>query len=118
MSCTRAEHVAEELRGRVDLILDGGECRYGLESTIIDVSGGAAGDFAAGRGDGGANCGGAWRFGCGAGSVSPRVSGSLLSHYAPRAVVEIVASDQLLPRAEQLAAEEKKSPCSAASGCR
>ena len=38
VSCTRAEHVLQELDGRVDLILDGGECDVGLESTIIDVS--------------------------------------------------------------------------------
>ena len=38
VSCTRSEHVLHELNGRVDLILDGGECDVGLESTIIDVS--------------------------------------------------------------------------------
>jgi len=38
VSCTRAEHVASELGNRVDLILDGGQCAVGLESTIIDLS--------------------------------------------------------------------------------
>lgn len=39
ISPTRAEHVEEELGDEVDMILDGGDCRVGLESTIIDLSG-------------------------------------------------------------------------------
>jgi L-threonylcarbamoyladenylate synthase len=35
VSPTTAQHVAEELDGRVDLILDGGPCPVGLESTIV-----------------------------------------------------------------------------------
>lgn len=38
-SCTRAEHVKEDLDGAVEMILDGGEVGIGLESTIIDVTG-------------------------------------------------------------------------------
>ena len=37
ISPTRAEHVAEELGSRVDLILDGGPCRVGLESTVVSL---------------------------------------------------------------------------------
>jgi L-threonylcarbamoyladenylate synthase len=36
-SPTRAEHVRDELGARVDLILDGGPCPVGVESTIVDV---------------------------------------------------------------------------------
>lgn len=39
ISPTTAEHVAESLGEAVDLILDGGPCRIGVESTIIDVTG-------------------------------------------------------------------------------
>lgn len=39
ISPTLASHVLEELGGRVDLILDGGACSVGVESTIIDLSG-------------------------------------------------------------------------------
>lgn len=39
ISPTQAHHVAEELDGRVDLILDGGPCHIGVESTIVDLSG-------------------------------------------------------------------------------
>ena len=35
-SPTRAEHVAADLGGRVPLILDGGACDVGLESTVVD----------------------------------------------------------------------------------
>jgi L-threonylcarbamoyladenylate synthase len=41
LSPTRAEHVAaSELGGRVAMILDGGPCRVGIESTVVDLSGG------------------------------------------------------------------------------
>lgn len=36
-SPTTAAHVANLLGGRVDLILDGGPCRIGLESTVLDL---------------------------------------------------------------------------------
>ncbi|HYK37656.1 L-threonylcarbamoyladenylate synthase [Alloacidobacterium sp.] len=36
-SPTTAEHVAEDLEGRIDAILDSGETTHGLESTVIDA---------------------------------------------------------------------------------
>lgn len=38
-STTTAAHVAEDLNGRIEMILDGGQAVIGLESTIVDVSG-------------------------------------------------------------------------------
>jgi len=38
-SPTTAAHVRRDLRGRVPLILDGGPCRQGLESAIVDARG-------------------------------------------------------------------------------
>ncbi|MBC8158139.1 MAG: threonylcarbamoyl-AMP synthase [Alphaproteobacteria bacterium] len=38
VSPTTAQHVIEDLSGRIDLILDGGPCPVGLESTVIDLS--------------------------------------------------------------------------------
>ena len=35
VSPTSAEHVLADLRGRIDMVLDGGPCRVGLESTIV-----------------------------------------------------------------------------------
>lgn len=39
VSPTLAEHVAESLGPRVSMILDGGPCRVGVESTVLDLSG-------------------------------------------------------------------------------
>lgn len=39
LSPTRASDVANEFREEVAYVLDGGDCRVGIESTIIDVSG-------------------------------------------------------------------------------
>ena len=36
-SPTSAAHVAADLSGRVDIIIDGGECEIGLESTIVKI---------------------------------------------------------------------------------
>lgn len=38
-SPTRAEDVYEDLNGKLPLIIDGGECGVGIESTVLDVSG-------------------------------------------------------------------------------
>jgi len=38
-SPTRAQHVLEDLGEAVDLVLDGGPCPLGVESTVLDVSG-------------------------------------------------------------------------------
>jgi len=36
-SPTRAEHVYDDLKGKIPLILDGGPCHFGVESTVIDI---------------------------------------------------------------------------------
>jgi L-threonylcarbamoyladenylate synthase len=38
ISPTTAGHVRDELGGSVDLILDGGPCRVGIESTVLDLT--------------------------------------------------------------------------------
>ena len=38
-SPTTAAHVLEDMEGRIPLILDGGPCEVGLESTVVDVTG-------------------------------------------------------------------------------
>lgn len=38
-SPTSAKHVVSDLNGKIPLILDGGECEVGLESTVVDVRG-------------------------------------------------------------------------------
>ncbi|TAK98844.1 MAG: threonylcarbamoyl-AMP synthase [Rhodospirillaceae bacterium] len=41
VSPTRAEHVIASLGDQVDLVLNGGPCRVGLESTVLDLTGAA-----------------------------------------------------------------------------
>ena len=38
-SPTDAKYVVEDMNGRVDMIIDGGECEIGLESTIVKIDG-------------------------------------------------------------------------------
>ena len=38
-SPTTAAHVYEDMRGRIPLILDGGPCQVGVESTVLDLTG-------------------------------------------------------------------------------
>ncbi len=38
-SPTKAEHVLKDLENRIDLILDGGEVIWGVESTVLDLTG-------------------------------------------------------------------------------
>ena len=97
ISPTTAAHVAEELGERVPLILDGGPCSVGIESTIIDCSRGepvvlrpghiSPLHLAAvlGRQPAIATAHGA-----------PRVSGSLAAHYAPQTPMRLIAGDRLL----------------------
>jgi L-threonylcarbamoyladenylate synthase len=42
VSPTTARHVVDSLDGCVSLILDGGPCEIGIESTVVDLSGGPA----------------------------------------------------------------------------
>lgn len=37
-SPTKAEHVQHDMNGKIDMIIDGGECDFGIESTIVDFT--------------------------------------------------------------------------------
>jgi L-threonylcarbamoyladenylate synthase len=90
ISPTTAAHVRAELGERVDLILDGGPCAVGLESTILDVSGERPRLLRPGGislAQLGAVLGEVPEVG---GARTPRVSGSLPSHYAPRTKARLV----------------------------
>lgn len=41
-SPTTAQHVLEDMQGRIPLILDGGSCEVGIESTVLDIRGDVA----------------------------------------------------------------------------
>ena len=97
ISPTTAEHVREELGEHVPLILDGGSCAVGIESTIVDCSRGEPvvlrpGHIAPTHLE--AVLGRLPAIQSAAGA--PRVSGSLEAHYAPTTALRLVAGARLL----------------------
>jgi L-threonylcarbamoyladenylate synthase len=92
VSPTTADHVRDELGAAVDMVLDGGPCDVGIESTILDLSSTTPRILRPGMLD-------AARLGevlgevplLGANAGAPRVSGSLESHYAPTTPLRLVA---------------------------
>ena len=96
ISPTTAAHVAEELGGRVPLILDGGPCRVGIESTIIDCSRAEAVVLRPGHISPRHLAAVLGRQPAIATAVdAPRVSGSLAAHYAPRTPLRLIAGERL-----------------------
>jgi len=110
VSPTTAAHVRDDFgerspenpSGKVDLILDGGACPIGIESTIVDLSRGAPrllrpGSISREQ----------LRSVLGmpvadAGRDAPRASGRLESHYAPRTPLELVLPARLPARINTL----------------
>ncbi len=92
VSPTTAAHVREEFGTAVSLILDGGPCVVGIESTILDLSAGPPRILRPGMLDASAL---ADILGVapavGGSAEAPRVSGSLESHYAPSTPLQLVA---------------------------
>jgi L-threonylcarbamoyladenylate synthase len=101
VSPTTAAHVREELGDEVSLVLDGGPCVVGIESTIIDFSRGVPEILRPGAisPDDIARVTGVLprvRGGAGEGGMPvPRVSGSLAAHYAPHTPLRQVKSFDL-----------------------
>lgn len=95
LSPTTAEHVTQELGSAVDLVLDGGACEVGIESTIVDLTREPPAILRPGR-ISAQQIGDALLAQLGdSGLDRPRVSGSLASHYAPRLPLKLVHPDQL-----------------------
>ncbi len=107
ISPSRAQHVADDLgvkpEGKLDVILDGGPCEFGIESTMVNLSGGTPTIL---------------RHGVitremleetlgfavpDAGGDAPRASGRLKSHYAPKTRLELVSEENLPARLADLA---------------
>ncbi|MDP2821491.1 MAG: L-threonylcarbamoyladenylate synthase [Sulfuritalea sp.] len=96
ISPTTTAHVREELGDAVALILDGGPCAVGIESTILDLSAGEPRILRPGMLDAaaiGKLLGDTPAFG--GTPDAPRVSGSLEAHYAPRSPLQLVAAADL-----------------------
>ncbi|MGE3579006.1 MAG: L-threonylcarbamoyladenylate synthase [Vicinamibacterales bacterium] len=105
-SPTTAAHVLEDLDGRIDLLLDGGPCEVGVESTVLDLTTtpprvlrpgavtiemlrGVLPDVRLGARQ--------------AGSGVPASPGMLDTHYAPKATLTLYAGDPGARRARMLA---------------
>jgi len=107
ISPTTAAHVSEELGDSVDMILDGGPCQVGLESTIVSC----IGDTVTVLRPGGIPLAALeevlqHKVAVVDGTESTiRVSGSKLSHYAPITPLEILPGADLSQRASALAAQ-------------
>ncbi len=96
ISPTTAEHVRAELDDTVALILDGGPCAVGIESTILDLSQATARILRPGMLNAkslAAVLGYSPEFG--GTQNAPRVSGSLETHYAPQTPLRLVAAHDL-----------------------
>jgi len=91
VSPTTAMHVLHDLRGRIDLVVDGGPCAVGLESTIISCLGEPALLRAGGlpRAEIEGVLGSA--LSQSAPGRTPRAPGMLASHYAPKARLRLNA---------------------------
>jgi L-threonylcarbamoyladenylate synthase len=95
VSPTTAAHVREDLGEDVDLVLEGGASEVGIESTIVDLSGDAPALLRPGHISGQElerALGKALRE---KSQASPRHSGGLERHYAPRTPARLVPSYDL-----------------------
>jgi L-threonylcarbamoyladenylate synthase len=114
ISPTDAAHVREELGDAVALVLDGGACEVGIESTILDLSRRGApprllrpgritpeeiGEVIGERPELPESM---------AAPGVPRVSGSLNGHYAPRTAMRLVSPGALIPAVEEVLAQGKR----------
>lgn len=109
ISPTTAAHVHEELGSAVSLVLDGGPCEVGIESTIVDLTRdqpallrpGAitAEQIEAVLG---------YTLDGGIARNVPRVSGSLASHYAPTTPLRLVQTGQVGQEVQRLQAQGKR----------
>lgn len=109
-SPTLARHVVDDLNGRIAAVLDGGPCRVGIESTVLDLSGvrpailrpgilGAA-EIAEVIGDRGLILSDEERAELNAdtahqtGEAAPRAPGMKYRHYAPKIPVQLIIDDE------------------------
>lgn len=115
-SPTTADHVLADLKGRIDMVVDGGACRVGLESTVLDLSSdnpvilrpggitrealeGVLGHIAP-----------FFHTGEGEKNIVPRAPGMKYTHYAPEAPVILVTGDdyeRIFHKASDLVAQNR-----------
>jgi L-threonylcarbamoyladenylate synthase len=102
LSPTSAEHVRTDLGAAVNVVLDGGECEVGIESSIVDLSRAHAVLLRPGQitpAQIAAVIGAEVRL---TDAAAPRVPGALESHYAPRTPLSLVSAAELPARLSAL----------------
>jgi len=95
VSPTAAAHVRADLGGEVDLVLDGGPCEVGIESTIVDASSGKPVLLRPGRISREQLTEAIGAEVLQKSAISPRHSGGLEKHYAPRTPARLVPTHAL-----------------------
>ncbi len=109
-SPTCAAHVLDDLAGRVHLLLDGGPCPIGVESTVLDLTeqppvilrpGGVSQEALE-------TVLGKLRIADGESQLARRSPGARYRHYAPRADVRLVAPGEARTVAERLVLQGKR----------
>ncbi|MFQ3547013.1 MAG: L-threonylcarbamoyladenylate synthase [Termitinemataceae bacterium] len=96
ISPTQATHVMQQLGDRIDIVIDGGSCPVGLESTVLDMNGPVLRILRPGGMS-------RERIEAIAGPVEvldrtsrkPNAPGQLPSHYAPRAPLELFSTGEI-----------------------
>jgi L-threonylcarbamoyladenylate synthase len=108
VSPTSAQDVRDDLGADVDLVLDGGPCRVGVESTIVDCSGSEPALLGLGgvpREEIEALLGASIEVRAGGETPAP---GTLPSHYSPAAAIVVVDPSAIAARATSLLAAGKR----------
>ena len=100
LSPTRAEHVREEFGESLRVILDGGECQIGLESTIVSFEGAEMRLLRPGSVTLAQLREVAGEVFVGPGAGSPRVPGATATHYAPATPMTIVPGGEVDAQAD------------------
>ena len=100
LSPTRAEHVREELGDAVRVILDGGECQIGLESTIVSFEGDGVRLLRPGSVTATQISAVVGELFSDDGRPVPRVPGSPPTHYAPTTHMTIVPAGEIDAQAD------------------
>ena len=108
VSPTTADHVRADLGADARVVLDGGPCRVGVESTIVDVTGVEPAILRVGgvsRGDVESAIGRACALRTSGETAAP---GTVSSHYSPRADVEVIDAAAVADRARELIARGRR----------
>ena len=104
VSPTRAEHVRDEFGEAVRVILDGGECKVGLESTIVSCLGGEVRLLRPGGITVAQLRAVVGEVAVGPDAIAPRVPGAADVHYAPATPLALVGAGDIDAQAQALSA--------------